>query len=309
MPSLQSAFLKSVTIAAPGLLLAFVCGCAAPASPVVLRPSAQMGDSIDLEMQVSRVEKFTRDPKVTKNPAIPVQIRVIDAGKETVVEWKAGAPHINEAAGKPVFNPASTILENQSVEVVLDESSQPTSVRNLDELMKSTATAIDQLEKSLPKDKANEAIISHFRKSFGNPVTAERLALYRSGRYFLPYGRRLVPGEPITQQKDVPTNYSAQPLPMAITIELKRFKPTDTHYVVTYEQVVDQERLPVGMRSNGQRPGIGVLLPGSPRFNMIEHGEFRINRATGWVEHAKVEHTVISNESTHSELIEFSLPK
>lgn len=285
------------------LLVVSLGGCGEVAQPITLHAPNQIGNAIDLEMRITLVEHFTKDEKVIKYQAVPIRLEVIDIDSGIAVEWITGSAG---PAKQPRLDLALIIAEDQAMEFILGKDSQPTVVQNLSELMKSAASAIDRLEESLPNDKANHALISRFRQSCGDPTSVEPLIRYRPNRYFLPYGWTLKPGQPISINRDLVTKYSESPLPTTITVELNSFTPTDQHYVVHFEQAVDQERLPASMKLNGQRGGILGLLDSSPRFELTVEGDFKINRSTGWVEEAKVTKSVTSNEQTHREIIEFS---
>jgi hypothetical protein len=180
-------------------------------------------------------------------------------------------------------------------------------------VIKLSQKAIDLLEQSLPKDRSAAAVIPRVREIFSNPDSVQTIMIQKPGRYFLVYGWELEPGEPREVEMSLPSPFGGEPLPAIVTIELKRFQPTDTQYVVHYKQKLDQDGVQRIIRDAAQKFAGDKLSPDRPLpkfdIDIDDSGEFKINRATGWVEHALVKRATTSNDGAQIETFEFRRTK
>jgi len=284
---------------------------------LVLLPPLRVGETINLEMTMTRERNVTGQPKTKGTGTTPVRVEVLNvADEQKVIGWTTGKPKIEDARLDAriakTIDPMLELATDQTVELVFDEEFTPRSIRNLKQVMQISQKAIDLLEKSLPKDNTSAAVIPRVREMFSNPDSVQTILIQKPGRYFLVYGWELEPGQPREVEMSLPSPFGPEPLPATVTIELKRFQSTDTQYVVLYEQRLDEKGVQRVIRDAVQKfAGDKKLLDKQiPKFDVEDRGEFKINRATGWVEHALVTRVTTSNDGSQIESFEFrSVPQ
>jgi hypothetical protein len=259
---------------------------------------------------------MTRESKAAGQPAIrttsttTVRVEVLQVSDEqTVIGWTTGKPklenpRLREQLGESM-DPLLALGVDQTTELVFDDEFTLHAIRNLEEVIKLSQTAIDLLQKSLPDDKSAGESIPRVREMFSNPEAVQTIFIQKPGRYFLIYGWELEAGVPREVEMGLPSPFGGEPLPAIVTIELKPFQPTDAQLLVSYKQTLDKEgvkRLIADAMKKfaGDRPGLQV-----PTFDVEDSGEFKVNKETGWVEHAVVKRTTTADEGSQIEEFEF----
>jgi hypothetical protein len=294
------------------LLAHFLMSSCANAEGIVLTPPLEVGASVNLEMTMTRERKAAGQPAIRTTSITPVRVEVLQVSdEETIIGWTTGRsklenPRLQEQLGENM-DPLLALGVDQTMELVFDEEFTPHAIRNLDDMIKRCQTALDLLQESLPDDKAAAETISRVREMFSNPEVVQGILIQKPGRYFLIYGWELEPGVPREVEMGLPSPFGGEPLPATITIELKPIQPTDAQLLVSYKQTLDKEgvkRLIADAMNKfaGDRPGLEL-----PTFNVEDSGEFKVNKETGWVEHALVKRTTTASEGSQVEEFECRL--
>jgi hypothetical protein len=291
------------------LLLACLLTEGADAESIVLTPPRRVGEAIDIEMTMTRERNDVGRPATKDSGTTPVRVEVLDvADKQTVIGWKLGRAKV-EAPDEQVkkdLDPLLDLFAGQTIELVFDEQFTAHAIRNLDQIIQLSQRTIAALEKTLPKDQA-AVVIPRVRKMFADPNTVQTVMLQKPGTYFNVYGWELDVGEPRKEEMALPSPFGGGPLPAMVTVELKPFKPTDTHYVVSYKQDLDPQGVERAIRAWVQQVAPEKYAPGAPlpKFDVRDTGEFKINKSTGWVEHAVFKRTRTHDEGSQIETYEF----
>jgi hypothetical protein len=298
MKSHQSHFLLRPAIVALSFAAAYFLDSYACAESVVLLLPRRIGESIDLEMTSTRERQIPGQQPTRGSSTTPVRVEVLDvADDQTIIGWSTGKPKIsgdrfNKQVAKAV-DPLLDLAADQTIELVFDDEFTPRSIRNIDELVRFSHKALDLMQKSLPNDEATAAVIPRVRELFNNPESAQNIFMQKPGRYFLVYGWELEPGKPRVEEVSLPSPFGPDPLPGTVTIELKPHQPDAAHYNVLYKQEFDKEAVRQLIQSVAQRFAGDRLDPDRPlpTLDVTDEGEFKVNRHTGWIEHARVVRT------------------
>lgn len=290
------------------LLASCSIGSRASAEGIVLTPPLQVGESTNLEMTMTRERKVAGQPSRKSTSITPIRVAVLQVTEEqTVIGWTTGRSKLADAGlQKQLGQGMDSLMDlgvDQTMEMVFDEEFTPHSIRNLDDMMQLCQKAIDVMEESLPNDKAAAETIPRVREMFSNPETAQSIFLQKPSLYFLIYGWELEPGVPREVEMTLPSPFGGEPLPATVTIELKPFQPTDAQFLLSYKQQLDKEGVKrvIGeamKKFAGDAPG---QIPSLPTFDVEDSGEFKVNKETGWVEHALVKRTTTANEGSQVE--------
>lgn len=297
----------------PAILLAscLIDSCAS-AEGIVLTPPLRVGESVNLEMLMTRERKVAGQPARKSTSTTPVRVAVLEVSdEETIIGWTTGRskledPRLQEQM-REGMDPLLDLGADQTIELVFDEEFTPHSIRNLHDVIELCQKAIDLLQQSLPDNKAAAETIPRVREMFSNPEVVQSILIQKPGRYFVIYGWELEPGVTREIEMTLPSPFGGEPLPATVTIELKPFHPTDAQLLVSYKQRLDQEGVKriIGdamQKFAGDTPG---QEPQLPTFDVEDSGEFKVNKESGWVEHALVTRTTTANEGSQVEKFEF----
>jgi hypothetical protein len=286
------------------------------AEDVVLTPPLRAGASINLEMIVTRERTVAGRPPMKATATAPVRLEVLEvADDHTVIGWTPGKAELNDARLEQLmaeqFDPLLKLGADKTLELVLDEEFTPLSIRNVEQVIDTSRKAIDLIEQSLPDGETSAAAAAGVREMFANPDSLQTIMIQKPGRYFIVYGWQLEPGEIREEEMELPSPFGGEPLPATVFIELKPFKQDDAYFVVSYSQKLDQTGVQRVMRdamqkfANDKFPADKQL----PKLDVRDDGEFKISRATGWVEQARIQRTTSSDEGSQIETFEFRVVK
>ena len=312
MRQILSARFVSATVVLTSMVAVHFTSNEGRAETLVLLPPLRIGETMNLEMTMTRERNVAGKPPTKTVGTTPVRVEVLDVtDKQTVIGWTTGKPKIEDprldAQNAKNVEPWMELATGQTVELVFDEEFLIHSIRNLNQVIELSKKAIDLVQQSLPKDEKAAVIVARMREMFANPDTVQNLAMQKPGRYFVVYGWELEPGKPRKVETSLPNPFGTDPLPAEVTIELKPSQPADQQYVVLYKQKLDQEGVQRIIREAVLKFAGDKLPPGQqfPKFDVDDSGEFKINKSTGWVEHALVKRATTSNDGSQTETYEF----
>jgi hypothetical protein len=289
------------------LILCGVTG-ATKAESVILTPPRKVGESINIEMTITRERNDVGRPPSKNFGTTPVRVHILDtADKQTVVGWTLGKPRVNAPQDiTKELDPLTDLFAGQTIELVFDEHFSAHSIRNLDQMIQLSKRTLAAIEKTLPKEQS-AIVIPRVRQMFADPNTVQSVMMQKPGTYFLVYGWELDPGDPRQEEMSLPNPFGGDPLSATVTIELQPHQPADTHYIVHYKQDLDPAGVERTLRATMQRIQGDKYSPDMalPKFNIQDNGEYKINKANGWVEHAAFKRTKTYDNGSQTDAYEF----
>jgi hypothetical protein len=299
-----------------GILLALLAAGTALSQSVVLRPPLAVGEGINLEMTATREKSVAGQPASKTVAVTQVRVEVLEvADKQTVIGWTTGRAKLENAPlDKRMANEIEPLLDlfaDQTVELVFDAEFTPRSIRNLDAMIQLSEKIIGRLQHTLRDHELAAQTIPRLREIFGKPDVLQSMIIQKPARYFLAYGWELEPGKQREVEMSIPSPLGGEPLPAVLSIELKPFQPTDNHYLVLYRQTPDHAGVQRYLRDYLRKISGDTTTPDQPlpKLDFGDSAEFKINRKTGWVEHATVRRTITSDDVTQIETVTFRLEK
>jgi hypothetical protein len=279
------------------LLLLTVFPAAAAAQPVEITPRFRAGDEFRLD--------FTRERQTTRVANIstrtPVTIRVLSTGPEgSELEWVAGDTQFSDpqVANNPIVAAALNAVRGLNLRLGFDAHGRFARLVNDEEVLGKLQALADNLTAQVAAmvPEAQRADLTAMMRQTMSPTLLRSSATRDIEIYFALNGARLVVGEMVEVENEVPNPFGGDPLPATFRIRLDS-ATADTASLTT-TTVFGPDAIRAVTATVAQQAGQPIpseALAKVASSQMTDEGKFVFDRSRGVMREVVVDRRVMAD--------------
>jgi hypothetical protein len=256
----------------------------------------------------------TRGGVVEADVVTPITVDVMEAGSSgTIASWQAGAMTVREvSAERRAGMEIAATSPSPPLVIQFDERGCVQSLLNLDEVREAYATFIDRLGSSLPAEADQRVAVEQLLAGLKLVLEDERAAAITSMRepqmLFSACGRRYGAGEPIQFDTLLQSPFAGPPIRAIARFSIRTVDKRRGEAELGWLMASNSGDTTAVADASVRRllhPLADTAVPDTPRVELEERGDYRVDLRTAWPTWVKHERRVVAGDVESVDMTSF----